>query len=54
VLVEIRECLLSFGAETFVFQFPIKNFKESNKGQYNFAGCFELVGFLVAHIEVGT
>ena len=26
--IEIRECLLSFGAESFVFQFAIQNFKD--------------------------
>jgi len=25
--IEIRECLISFGAESFVFQFAIKNTK---------------------------
>jgi hypothetical protein len=26
--VEVRECVLSFGAESFVFQFSIKHFKD--------------------------
>jgi hypothetical protein len=26
--LKLRKCLLSFGAETFIFQFAIKNFKD--------------------------
>jgi len=26
--IEVRECLLSFGAESFVFQFAIQKFKD--------------------------
>jgi hypothetical protein len=26
--IEVRECLLSFGAESFVFQFVIKEFED--------------------------
>ena len=32
--IAVRECLLSFGAESFVFQFAIQ------KLNYNFACCF--------------
>jgi len=33
-------CLLSFGAESFVFQFAIQIFKDSDIQTYNFACCF--------------
>jgi hypothetical protein len=36
----VRECLLSFGTESFVFQFVIKKFKDENIQNYNFACCF--------------
>ena len=28
--IEVRECLLSFGAESFVFQFAIQKFKDQD------------------------
>jgi len=37
---EVRECLLSFGAESFVFQFAIQKYKDSDIQKYNFASCF--------------
>jgi len=27
-MIEVRECLLSFGAESFVFQFAIQKYKD--------------------------
>jgi hypothetical protein len=52
--IEVRECLLSFGAESFVLQFAIQKFKDYNIQNYNFAFCFVWVRNLVAHIEGGT
>ena len=37
---EVRECLLSFGVEYFVFQFAIQKFKDYATQNYNFACCF--------------
>jgi len=37
---EVRKCLLSFGAEYFVFQFAIQKFKDQGIQNYNFACCF--------------
>jgi hypothetical protein len=39
VQIEVRECLLSFGAELFVFQFAIQRIKNSDIQNYNFS-CF--------------
>jgi hypothetical protein len=36
---KIRECLLSFRAESFVFQFAIQKYKD-DIWNYNFACCF--------------
>jgi hypothetical protein len=36
---EARECLLSFGADIFVFQFAIKKFKDTYIQDYNFSCC---------------
>jgi len=36
----IMECLVSSGAETFVFQFAIEKYKGEDILQYNFAYCF--------------
>jgi hypothetical protein len=36
----VRECLLSFGAESFVFQFAIQIFKNEDIQNYNIACCF--------------
>ena len=36
---EVRECMLLFGAETFVFQFANQKFKDEDIQNYNFA-CF--------------
>jgi len=38
--VEVRECLISFGAESFVFQFTIQKYKDEDLQNYNFAYCF--------------
>jgi hypothetical protein len=35
---EVRECLLTFGAESFVFQFAIEKYKEKYIQNYNFTG----------------
>jgi hypothetical protein len=40
---EVRECLLSFGAEYFVFQFAVQKYKDYDKHKYNFACCFARV-----------
>ena len=37
---EVRKCLLSFGAESFVFQFVIQQYKDYDTQNYNFACCF--------------
>ena len=37
---EITECLLSFNAESFVFQFAIQKYTEQETQNYNFACCF--------------
>jgi hypothetical protein len=37
--IEVRECLLSFGAGSLVFQFAIQKFKYTYIQNYNFA-CF--------------
>jgi len=50
--IEVRECWLSFGAESFVFQFAIQKFKDIQN--YNFFCSFVWVLILVAHIEGGT
>ena len=34
---EVRECLLSYGAESFVFQFAIQKCKDQDIQNYNFA-----------------
>ena len=38
--IEVRECLLSFGAKSFVFQFAIQKLKDYSMQNYNFACCF--------------
>jgi len=40
---EVRECLLSFDAESFVFQFAIRKYKRQDIEKYNFAYCFAWV-----------
>jgi hypothetical protein len=37
--IEVRECLLSLGTESFVFQFAIQKYKAKNVQNYNFA-CY--------------
>jgi len=38
--IEVRKCLLSFGAESFVFQVAIQKFKDQIIYNYNFVCCF--------------
>jgi hypothetical protein len=39
-LIEVRECLLSFGAESFVVQSAIQKYKDYNIQNYTFASSF--------------
>jgi hypothetical protein len=39
--IEVRECLLTFRAESFIFQFAIQTYKEQKN--HNFACCFAWV-----------
>jgi len=50
----VRECLPSFGAETFVFKFANQKFKYEDIQNYDFACCFVWVCKLVAHIVGAT
>jgi len=36
---EVRECLLLFGTESFVFQFAIQQVKDQDIQNYNIARC---------------
>jgi hypothetical protein len=47
------QCLLSFGAESFVVQFELKNLNLKIH-KYNFVSCFVSVWNMVAHIDGGT
>jgi hypothetical protein len=38
--IEVRECLLSFGAGSFVFQCAIQKYKDYDIQNYNFASGF--------------
>ena len=38
-MIEVRECLLSFGAESFVFRFAVQKYTDENVLNYNFAYC---------------
>ena len=38
--IEVRECLLSFGAESFVFQLSIQKYKDEDIQKYNISCCF--------------
>jgi len=38
--IEVRDCLLSFGAESFFFQFAFQKYKFQGTQSYNFACCF--------------
>jgi len=49
-----RECLLSYGAESVVFQVAIQKLKDQDMQNYNFARGFVWVWNLVADIEGGT
>jgi len=53
-LIEVRECLLSFCAESFVVQFAIQKYKDYNIQNYTFASSFVWVRNLAFHIEGGT
>ena len=50
--IEVRERFLSFGAESFVFQFAIQEFKNSDIQKYDSACCFLWVWNLVADINL--
>jgi len=39
-MIEVRKCLLSFGAESFVFQLAIQKHEDKNTLNYNFASCY--------------
>jgi hypothetical protein len=39
--IEVMECLLSFGAESFVFQFDAQKYEDYDIQNYNFACCCE-------------
>jgi len=51
--IEVRKCLLSFGAECFVFQVAFQKFKDQDIQNYNLACCFVWVWNLVADIAGG-
>jgi hypothetical protein len=51
--VERRECVLSFGAVSFVFQFAIQKYTDYNIQNYNFACCCVWAWNLFAHNEGG-
>jgi len=38
--IQVRECLLSFSAEYFVFQFAFQKFKYEDIQNHNFVCCF--------------
>jgi hypothetical protein len=38
--IEVRECLLSFSAECFVFQLTVQKYKDEDIRNCNFACCF--------------
>ena len=38
--IEVRECLLSFGTESFFFQCTFQKLKDYSIQNYNFACCF--------------
>jgi hypothetical protein len=42
--IEVRECLLSFGAESFVFQFYVPKIVDYDTQNYNFVCCFVWYG----------
>jgi len=46
--------ILSFGAESSVFQFATQKYKDGIVQNYKFARCFVWVRNLVDHIEGGT
>ena len=45
--------MLSFGAESFVFQVAVQEIRDEDILNYNLAGCFVWVWSLVADIEGG-
>ena len=48
------ECLLSFRAESFVFQFAIQKYKYEGIQNDNFTCCYVWVWNMAAHIEGGA
>jgi hypothetical protein len=52
--IEVRECLISFSAESFVFQFAIRNYEDKGLQNSNFTCCFVWVWNLISHTEEGT
>jgi len=52
-LIEVREFLLSFGAESFVFHFAIQKYKDSDVQNYSFDLCFVWEWNLVTDTEGG-
>jgi hypothetical protein len=53
VQTEVRECLLSFGAEHIVFQWDIQKYTDYDIQNDTFACCFVWVWNMVADIEGG-
>jgi len=51
---KVRECLLSFGAESVVLKAAIQKLKDQDIQNYNFARSFVWMWNLVADIEGGT
>ena len=52
--LKLWKCLLSFGAESFAFQFAVQKYKGSDIQNYIFTCYFLWVWNLVAHIERKT
>jgi len=50
----LMECLLSFGAQTFVLQFVVQHYKDYDTQNYNVACCNVWVRNVVSHIAGGT
>ena len=48
--IEVRECLLSFGTESFVLPVLYPKYKDQHIQNYNFVSCCNLV----IHFEEGT
>ena len=52
--MEVRECLLSFGAESSVFQYAIQKYKDKDIQNDKFAYFFISVWNVVSHTEGKT